>query len=120
MDTMPEPTGPCEAEPQDMIDALRADLQEKKEQDSKGDQTVKKPVKKAKAKPKGKSKMKRPAAAPVPLRRPAAAAPLDPDPRRAALLSRIPVHIRNSYAKGCSRCYGRPFCTTCWARRGYT
>lgn len=120
---------PNEAEPQQMIEALVADLETEKQDrgtESKGKEKVKKIPKKAKAKAKGK--MKRPSAAQVPLRRPAAAASvdrrsgdLDPDPRRAALLSRIPLEIRTQYAQGCSKCRYREFCTTsCWAYRGYT
>ena len=120
---------PHEAEPQQMIEALCADLEKEKQDkgtESKGKEKVKKTPKKAKAKAKGK--MKRPAAAVVPLRRPAAAAAsdrrgvdLDPDPRRAALLSRIPEDIRMQFAHGCSKCRHREFCTTsCCAYRGYT
>ena len=119
-----------EAGAQEMIDALCADLEkekQEKEQSKKGPDLVKKKGKKPKAK--AGAKMKRPAAASACLRRPAAAAmpsqrgglDLDPDPRRSALLNRIPKQIRLRFAGGCSRCRYREFCTTsCWAHRGYT
>ena len=114
-----------DVDPQSMIDSLREDLQAEKQQDQK--EKKKTGTKKEKTQ-KGKKPIKKPAAASKVLKRPssmssaaAAMQPLDPDPERAALLSRIPAHVRSKYVHGCSRCYHRKFCTiSCWKRRGYT
>ena len=115
-----------DVDPQSMIDSLREDLQAEKQQDQKKEK--KKTGTKKEKKQKGKKPIKKPAAASKVLKRPssmssaaAAMQPLDPDPERAALLSRIPAHVRSKYVHGCSRCYHRKFCTiSCWKRRGYT
>ena len=106
-------------DPQSMIDSLREDLKEEKKEEEKSgkNSTGKKRKKKEKA-------MKRPCAVAKVLKRPAMSSSkdvLDPDPKRAALLSRIPEDLRKKIESGCSTCRYRKFCTvSCWKRRGYT
>ena len=120
-----QPSEPEKSDPQKLIDSLREDLAEEKKQDISKPKKAKVPKKSSK--PKSKAKFKRPAAARAGnLRRPAAALPaganpLDPDPKRAALLSRIPADMLSRFSEGCGRCKYRKYCTiSCWERRGYT
>eukprot|EP00435_Cladocopium_sp_Y103_P074288 s636_g47.t2 len=84
-------------------------------------------VKKAALKKPAAKGMKRPAAAaPVVLRRPAAAratmdAPESRDARRVRLIqSRVPKAVQDQFRDGCSKCYYRKGCTlSCWTMRGF-
>lgn len=118
---IPRQVDAATSKPQAMIDKIRADLETEKSA-KRGKETEPLPTKKknsgGKKGPKN-SVLKRPASA---LKRPAAAAVSlqEPDPKRAALLKRIPAKLLERYAGGCSRCYHRKFCTvSCWGRRGY-
>ena len=118
---IPRQVDAATSKPQAMIDKIRADLEAEKSA-KRGKEKEPLPTKKknsgGKKGPKN-SVLKRPASA---LKRPAAAAVSlqEPDPKRAALLKRIPAELLERYAGGCSRCYHRKFCTvSCWGRRGY-
>ena len=123
-----QPSEPEKSDPQKLIDSLREDLAEEKKQDISKPKKAKVPKKSSK--PKSRANFKCPAAAGAGnLRRPAAALPaganhckpLDADPKRAALLSRIPADMLSKFSEGCGRCKYRKYCTiSCWERRGYT
>jgi hypothetical protein len=132
-----------------MIDALQVDLQQDKkeppkrpkrapkakgekktkknavceEKEMKGDAEQRlspdKPSKVCMKRPAGRGKMKRPAAV-ASKKRPSETAE-EKEEKRRLLFKRVPKPLQNEYAKGCSKCRGRPYCTlSCWFERGYT